>query len=520
MLDAAAEFQMVTPLPPARSGIAQYSRDLVTAAGGHWNWSLIAEPLIEGPGTGPAAARDTPHGFDPHLPAIYQVGNSMYHPTAFSWVTRSPGLLVLHDVVLHHGRLADFVRRNKGGDYRRIMLQLYGPAGLDVANAVLRGQPLENLSDYPLHEDFVEASPNVLVHSAYARELVLARVPMAKVDVVPMGVPLPALVDREEARRVLELPKDAFIIASVTHVNPYKRLPVVIRALRRVVQHFPEARLVVAGSVAPGIDLLGLARLYGVENHLHQLGYVSDDLARLIARAADVCVNLRFPSMGETSASLLRLLGAGRPIAVTDDVATSELPRDAVIPVPVDRFEEEVLAEALLLLGQRQDLRERAGDAARQFVEQHHTTQHMLDAYRRAIHRAWGICLPEVIPSNLHEVAPPLRRATRTSQRLTGIDAAVAAALRGSGIGDHAGTLKRVVGGMRELGLHRWRDAAGRDSSMSGSLPIREELLEILACPVCKSRVRLEDAKLVCTGCGRTYRIEDGIPVMLPDEAE
>ncbi len=50
--------------------------------------------------------------------------------------------------------------------------------------------------------------------------------------------------------------------------------------------------------------------------------------------------------------------------------------------------------------------------------------------------------------------------------------------------------------------------------------PISDELLEILACPVCKTPVHLEENKLVCEKCGRRYRIEDGIPIMLIDEAE
>jgi uncharacterized protein YbaR (Trm112 family) len=49
---------------------------------------------------------------------------------------------------------------------------------------------------------------------------------------------------------------------------------------------------------------------------------------------------------------------------------------------------------------------------------------------------------------------------------------------------------------------------------------IRQELLEILACPVCKSKVHLEGDSLVCEGCHRRYAIENGIPIMLPDEAK
>ncbi len=49
---------------------------------------------------------------------------------------------------------------------------------------------------------------------------------------------------------------------------------------------------------------------------------------------------------------------------------------------------------------------------------------------------------------------------------------------------------------------------------------IDKELLDILACPLCKTPVKLDADRLVCTKCGRRYPIRDGIPVMLLDEAE
>jgi uncharacterized protein YbaR (Trm112 family) len=49
---------------------------------------------------------------------------------------------------------------------------------------------------------------------------------------------------------------------------------------------------------------------------------------------------------------------------------------------------------------------------------------------------------------------------------------------------------------------------------------ITKELLDILACPLCKTDVRLEGDRIVCTNCGRQYPIRDDIPVMLIDEAE
>ncbi len=49
---------------------------------------------------------------------------------------------------------------------------------------------------------------------------------------------------------------------------------------------------------------------------------------------------------------------------------------------------------------------------------------------------------------------------------------------------------------------------------------IDQTLLEILACPACKTAVTLEGDRLVCAQCGRRYPVRDGIPVMLVDEAE
>ena len=49
---------------------------------------------------------------------------------------------------------------------------------------------------------------------------------------------------------------------------------------------------------------------------------------------------------------------------------------------------------------------------------------------------------------------------------------------------------------------------------------ISKVLLDILACPICKTDVRLEGDKIICTECGRRYPIRDDIPIMLIDEAE
>ena len=147
----------------------------------------------------------------------------------------------------------------------------------------------------------------------------------------------------------------------------------------------------------------------------------------------------------------------------------------------------------------------------------------MADGYREAVRIAFGIDLAPVADVVLSEQIPaatvqdsPRRASTITPSP---VDRDVARALRWLDIHDHDDTIRRAASAMVSLRLDRLRDERKMNETMSDTPPIRPELLEILACPACKARVRLEGDKLVCESCGRRYPIEDGIPIMLVDAA-
>jgi hypothetical protein len=64
--------------------------------------------------------------------------------------------------------------------------------------------------------------------------------------------------------------------------------------------------------------------------------------------------------------------------------------------------------------------------------------------------------------------------------------------------------------------------ARNRRSDILVRVAISKELLDMLACPICKADLRLESdsAALRCTGCGRLFPIRDGIPDMMPEAAD
>ena len=98
--------------------------------------------------------------------------------------------------------------------------------------------------------------------------------------------------------------------------------------------------------------------------------------------ACDVLVNLRYPTMGETSGSVIRALSLGKPLVVSDVGWFSELPDDAVLKVPVDDTEVDVLAAAL---GVAVDHGEALGSAARSYVLREHDLAHVADRYVEAV---------------------------------------------------------------------------------------------------------------------------------------
>lgn len=381
-----------TPLSPVASGISYYSEELLPVLARALDLDVYVDGYTPTAGLALAAAgvrlRDAREfertaAREPYDATIYQFGNSPAHAYMYDRAIRAPGVVVLHDVVLHHLRLWMAVNRGRRKEYAGDLARLYGAAGQELARAVLRGQMPPGLFDFPLVEPILEVARAIIVHNAASAERVRALRPNADVRVVPMGVPLPVLPSRAEARARLGVAPDAFLVVSHGHVTPYKRLDVALRAFRRLIGERLDARFLIAGSAAPGLEAaLGRQIGYlGLGGKVSLLGFVPPETVADLLAAADCCINLRYPSAGETSASLLRIMGAGLPVLVSDAGSFRELPSGCAIKVPVGQLEEPLLAEYLIELARNDSLREALGAHARAFVASEHSLERSADGY-------------------------------------------------------------------------------------------------------------------------------------------
>src|ERR671924_2146943 len=104
----------------------------------------------------------------------------------------------------------------------------------------------------------------------------------------------------------------------------------------------------------------------------------------------DVCVNLRAPTMGETSASAVQSLALGRPLVVSDLGWFSELPDGVAFKVPVDEYEVPTLAASLELLASNEAVRRELGEAAQEYARSEHDLEHVAETYAEVLELAAG----------------------------------------------------------------------------------------------------------------------------------
>lgn len=446
-----------TPLRPVESGISLYSEELLAAVGRDWPIDIFVDGYSPSPFEPFGQLRvisarefERRDKRESYACVVYQLGNSPAHAYMYDVALRRPGVVVLHDTVLHHLRLSMIGGRGGAARYIEAMRRQYGERGETTAAKVLQGRLPHALFEFPLSEDVIASARHVVVHSAFSRDQVRSWVPNAEVSVIPMGIRLPPPIEKSQARAALQLPQDSFVLGSITTVNPYKRLDVVLRALSRL-RRDHRIRMLIAGNVSPHVPLKRWIGLYQLEGVVEQLGFVDDSTARLVAASADALVNLRYPTAGETSASLLRLMAAARPVLVSETGSFSEIPDHVVAKVPVDVLEEETIEALLGSLIAVPDLASELGANARSYVERHHMINDMVAGYRRMLHDGVGIDLPEPLTTDINEKIE-LDLTSRQSP-IDPLSDAVGIALVELGMGGNDGLQLSVATAMAEMGL-------------------------------------------------------------------
>jgi len=351
------------PLPPARSGVADYAAQLIEALRPYA--AVAANPL-----------RTT--GID-----LYHLGNNQLHGEIYRRALKRPGVVVLHDAVLQHfllGWLDESL-------YVEEFVYNYGEWSRELARQLWRCRARSaqdpRYFEYPMLRRIAEVSKAVIVHNPGAAAIVKSHAPSAPVVEIPHFWRAPELPPSYEITRLREslgLRPSTFLFGVFGHLRESKRLLSVLRAFRVV----RGSALLIAGEFTSSDLARALAPLLGAPGVV-RAGYLPERDFWLHAAAADACVNLRYPAAGETSAIAIRMMGMGKPVILTAGQESSRFPATACLRVDAGPAETEMLAAYMTWLA---EFRAAAGEIGRrgaEYVRREHALEECARRYAVAL---------------------------------------------------------------------------------------------------------------------------------------
>jgi glycosyltransferase involved in cell wall biosynthesis/SAM-dependent methyltransferase len=377
---------LFTPLPPARSGIADYSEALVEELQHRVELDVFSQSAP----TFDAARYDG---------ILYQVGNNGFHDFVYETALRHPGVVVLHESNLHHLIAHLTIKR---GDWDAYVRECEYEGGSEARVFAERVRKLEVGPDYEglaMTRRLLERSRGVIVHSRFMEEAVRQGGFTGPIAVIPHGAWIPE-ADRNAYRHRLGLDEFAPLAGIFGFLKPYKRIAESLRAFKRLVRVLPNARMILVGEPHAEFPVESLIRSMGLSAQVRVLGFTPIEEFTGYLAACDVVLNLRYPTVGESSGTMLRALGLAKPVLVSELGSFAEFPEDICVKIPVGAGEEDLIFEYLNLLLSRPEVAREMGARAKKYVAEECNWRSVAGWYAEFVEavaagRKWSRAVPE-----------------------------------------------------------------------------------------------------------------------------
>jgi glycosyltransferase involved in cell wall biosynthesis len=351
-----------SPLPPVQTGVADYSA------------ALLAELRKHGRVEVDDAGADV---------ALYHIGNNHLHREIYPRAIETPGIAVLHDAVLNHFFLGTLDQRG----YTEEFVYNYGEWMRDLGGDLWRNRARSAADpryfDYPMLKRIATRSKAIIVHNPAAARAVERHAPAARILEIPHLFVQPAIPDAIETLRFrasLGLKPRTLLTGVFGHLRESKRIPVMLRAMQRAWETGADARLLIAGAFASSDLEKSLTPLQD-DPRILRTGHLSETDFWRYAAATDLCVNLRFPTAGESSGIATRMMGIGKPVVFTAGDEISRIPENACLRVDLGPAEEEILAGIIVWLAGDREAAAEIGSRAAQHVAAGHSIEKIAASY-------------------------------------------------------------------------------------------------------------------------------------------
>ncbi|CAD5105890.1 FkbM family methyltransferase [Zestomonas carbonaria] len=401
----------VSPMPPERSGISDYSAALIPELARHYEIEVVVvQETVAAPWITANCPIRTVAWFREHAArfdrVLYHFGNSAFHQHMFALLEEVPGVVVLHDFFLS-GIVAHMECQ---GAARGVWVEaLYRGHGYTAVRQRFQAvDTAEVVWKYPCNHAVLRNAQGVIVHSENSRRLARqwygaqaarnwAHIPLLRIPDPWDGH------GRENARAVLGLRDGDFVVCSFGMLGPSKLNHRLLDAwLASPLAADVRCLLVFVGESVEeyyGQKMLGMIAGSAGAERIRITGWTDAEVFEQYLAAADIGVQLRTLSRGETSAAVLDCMNHGLATIVNANGCMADLEDDSVWKLP-DEFTDEQLSEALTVLWRDPARRRGLGSRAREIVRTRHAPGECAEQYFTAIegfHRAAATAVPALV---------------------------------------------------------------------------------------------------------------------------
>lgn len=381
-----------TPLPPMESGISDYSEDIITALSRYCDIDVFTDKGYTPSSTFPDNVQIFPHTDYParresYCDTVYQMGNSDFHFYMYPYLRQFHGTMVLHDYNLHGAFYHHAIAVKKD----TALYQTYVSADAPHRQADAAAPDIYGLE---LNSYLTNAADRIIVHSHEAKRKLLRNDVARNVTVIPSYAVITPLSDSRPIKEKYGVSPDAVVLAAFGGIHSTKRPLPILKAFAVLHRDFPTMHLFFVGKLSEETaeTFRNYVKEQGLQDCVTVTGHVSIAQFKEMIDMTDICLNLRYPSNGETSGSLMRILARGKCVVVNDIGSFSELPEDICIRLPSvadmgEANEPEQLIQALRPVIEDADRCNAIGQAARVYAESHLDLRLIAEQYFRLLTR-------------------------------------------------------------------------------------------------------------------------------------
>ncbi len=385
----------VSPLPPEKTGIADYSAELLPELARFYDIELITDqPLVSDLGSEFDFPIRTVAWFKQHAGnyqrVLYHLGNNQaFHGHMFALLKEIPGVVVLHDFFLAHVMAGMETSGYQPQAWAQALFHSHGYPALQQCGQTSAFNHM--LWHYPCNLEVMQDALGVIVHSKNSQRLAsqwLGTEAGTDWGAIPLLRAPAVAITRSAARQALAWHKDYFIVCSFGVLGASKHNQRLFDAwLSSALAKNEQCRLVFVGENDAGDygkQLVATIKNSGLEQRILITGWTDTEQFRQYLAAADLGVQLRTLSRGETSAAVLDCMNYGLPTIVNANGAMVDLPIDAVYRLP-DEFSDSDMVTALETLWQDSEQRQRLASAAHKLILSQHNPSICAQRYAQTI---------------------------------------------------------------------------------------------------------------------------------------